>query len=187
MEIISNRPKETALTVKPDDPRCQEIVALYGEAHQMYMAVKPDAPSAATPAMVEMMMAYGKDTILKQLLIRTRFMVLRMDAELLNDEEIASIATAIAGDPRARILGYDLVLGFFDTLERGEYELYSFKPRNIVEAWSKYANGAISRQERMKEQAEAERHEAERQQHDREYLRPEEFRKWKEQFNKQQS
>jgi hypothetical protein len=111
-----------------------------------------------------------------------------MDTEALNDEEIASIVKAISGDPRGRILGYDLVLGFFDAIERGEYELYSFKPRHIISAWSHYVNAALAKQERLKQKAESEKREAERQQHDREYLRPAEFKKWKEQFlNNQQS
>lgn len=184
MELISNRPKETALTVTPDDPRCKAIVARYGEPHQFYMAIDSSNPSAATPSMVMAMKTYGESEIVKQLNMRTRFMVLRMDDELLNDEEIASIVKSIAGDPRGRVLGYDLVLGFFDTLERGEYELYAFKPRNIIEAWSKYVTVAIAKQERLKQQAESEKREAERQKHDREYLRPEEFKKWKEQFMK---
>ena len=186
MEIISNRPKETAIAVTSDDPRCRAIVARYGEANQFYMALTPASPSADTPPMVLAMKTYGEDIIRKQLNMRTRFMVLRMDTELLNDEEIASITAAIAGDPRGRVLGYDLVLGFFDALERGEYELYSFKPRHIVTAWSHYVTAALARQDRLKQKAESERREQERRQHDREYLRPEQFRKWKENFLKQQ-
>lgn len=182
MEIISNRPTETALTITPDDPRCKAVVARYGEQHQFYMSINPAKPSAATPSMVLAMLTYGENTIVNQLNMRTRFMVLRMDAEQLNDEEIASIVKAIAGDPRGRVLGYDLVLGFFDAIERGEYELYAFKPRNIIEAWGKYVKSATAEQERLKQQAESERREAERMKHDREYLRPEEFKKWKQQF-----
>jgi hypothetical protein len=183
MEIISNRPNTQALMKAPGDPRCRAIMATYGEANQFYMALNPAMPSASTPEMVLAMKTYGEDAIIKQLRMRTRFMVLRMDTELLNDEEIASIAQAIAGDPRGRTLGYDMVLGFFDAVERGEYELYAFKPRNIISAWGQYVKSAAAKQERLKQQAESEKREAERQQHDREYLRPEEFRKWKEQFN----
>lgn len=187
MEIINSRPETTALTATPDDARCQAIVAQYGNAHQFYMALTPAMPSATTPSMVMAMRTYGEDAIITLLNMRTRFMVLRMDTELLNDEEISSITKAIAGDPRGRILGFDLVLGFFDAIERGEYELYGFKPRNIVAAWSQYATRAIARQERLKQQAESERREAERQKHDREYLRPDEFKKWKESFINNQS
>ena len=188
MEIISNRPNETAITVTPDDPRCQAIMARYGEANQFYMNINSSAPSAHTPSMVMAMKTYGEYEIAKQIRMRTRFMVLRMDTELLNDEEIASIAQAITGDPRGKTLGYDLVLGFFDAIERGEYELYSFKPRHIIAAWSKYVAHALAVQDRLKEQAESEQREAERKKHDREYLRPDEFRKWKEQFfNNRQS
>jgi hypothetical protein len=159
-------------------------VAQYGDAHQFYMRLTPAMPSAATPSMVMAMKAYGQQAIVSLLNMRTRFMVVRMDAELLNDEEIHSITTAIAGDPRGRVLGFDLVLSFFDALERGEYELYGFKPRNIIAAWSQFVTSATAKQERIKQQAEHDRREAERRQHDREYLRPDEFRKWKEQFQK---
>lgn len=184
MEYTNNRPTETAITAVSDDPRCRAIVAQYGDAHQFYMRLTPAMPSAATPSMVMAMKAYGQQAIFSLLNMRTRFMVVRMDAELLNDEEIHSITTAIAGDPRGRVLGFDLVLSFFDALERGEYELYGFKPRNIIAAWSQFVTSATAKQERIKQQAEHDRREAERRQHDREYLRPDEFRKWKEQFQK---
>lgn len=188
MEIISNRPTVTALTATPDDPRCRAVVARFGEEHQFYMSIDSAKPSASTPSMVLAMLTYGEDAIVRQLRMRTRFMVLRMDTELLNDEEIASIAMAIASDKRGRVLGYDLVLGFFDAIEHGEYELYAFKPRNIIEAWGKYVKSAAAEQERLKQRAESERREAERMKHDREYLRPEEFKKWKQQFlNRQES
>ena len=184
MEYTNNRPTETAITAVSDDPRCRAIVAQYGDAHQFYMHLTPAMPSAATPSMVMAMKAYGQQAIVSLLNMRTRFMVVRMDAELLNDEEIHSITTAIAGDPRGRVLVFDLVLSFFDALERGEYELYGFKPRNIIAAWSQFVTSATAKQERIKQQAEHDRREAERLQHDREYLRPDEFRKWKEQFQK---
>lgn len=184
MEYTNNRPNATAITAVSDDPRCRAIVAHYGDAHQFYMRLTPAMPSAATPSMVMAMDAYGQQAIVSLLNMRTRFMVVRMDAELLNDEEIHSITTAIAGDPRGRVLGFDLVLSFFDALERGEYELYGFKPRNIIAAWSQFVTAATAKQERIKQQAEHDRREAERRQHDREYLRPDEFRKWKEQFQK---
>ena len=182
MEITNNRPTETAIAVSSDDPRCRAITSRYGDAHQFYMRLTPAMPSADTPSMVMAMKTYGQETILGLLRTRTRFMVIRMDSELLNDEEIASIANAIGNDPRGRVLGFDLVLSFFDALERCEYELYGFKPRNIIAAWSKFVTAATARQERLKQQAESKRLEQERQQHDRQYLRPDEFRKWKEQF-----
>lgn len=184
MEYTNNRPTETAITVSSDDPRCRAIVAQYGNADQFYMSLTPSMPSAATPSMVMAMKTYGQQAIVSLLNMRTRFMVVRMDAELLNDEEIHSITTAIAGDPRGRVLGFDLVLSFFDSLERGEYELYGFKPRNIIEAWSRWVTAAAAKQERLKQQAEAAERKQERIKHDRGCLHGEELRKWKENFLK---
>lgn len=175
--LPSTRTETTAVAVTPGDPRCQAIAQRYGEQHQMYMAVADGEPKADTPSMVMMMKTYGPDTIKKQLSMRMRFSVLKMDAELLNDEEIDTIASGIADDPNARILGYDLVLGFFRSLERSEFELYSCKPRHIMSAWQQYARTALQVMHRLKEAAERKRRDEEWENHSKQCITLAEFKR----------
>lgn len=187
MQILPSNRKETSVALTQDDPRCRAIVARYGDANQFYMSVADKQPKADTPTMVMARGAYGDEAITRQLMMRTRIMVVRMDESALNDEEVASIARAIAGDERGLMLSYDLVLGFFSAVERGEYELYAFKPRHIIAAWSQYVKAAHARMDRLKQKAESAKLEEERRKHDREYLRPDQFRRWKEEFLKSQN
>lgn len=161
MEIISNRPKE--LTVTHDDPRCVAVMARYGEADRMFTAIMSHPKlSPTTPSMVMMMRTYGLETVYRQIYNRLKISVLRMDESMLNDEEMGTIALNIVDDRNARVLGYDLVLEFFRRMEKGEFELYACKPRNIMAAWQQYAKHAAALQIRMKEEAErAEREKAE--------------------------
>ena len=179
MEIISNRPKE--ITVATDDQRSTAIMQRYGDADRMFTALMEQTePKADTPELVLVMKEYGTDEVLKQLRTRMRIAVLRMDESILNDEEVSTIARGIVEDKDARTLGYDLVLDFFKKLEGGYYELYACKPRHIMAAWRQHVSVAASIQTRLVEAQERAQREAEQARHDAEYLRPEEFRRWKE-------
>lgn len=186
MQYTNNRPKE--IVVAHEDQRCAVIRAKYGEADHLFTRImEQQKPVASTPTMVLVMKTYGTDTVIMQLAARMRIAMLRMDESMLTEEETQIVARGIAEDSTARTLGYDLVMEFFRRLERSEYELYACKPRNIMAAWKQFARYATSLQTRMKEAEDNDRREAERQQHDKRYLRPEEFRRWKEQWTSQQS
>lgn len=180
MKITSNRPKE--VTIAEDDPRCITIKSNYGTANTMLSTVMAQKPKAGTPELVLMIKTYGPDVLVSQIAGRLRVAMLRLDESMLNDEEIMSIATSIIKDEDALVLGYDLVMDFFKRLELCEYELYSGKPRHIMAAWKSHCAYAKAMQTRLNEAAESEARRQEQAKHEREYLRPAEFRKWKESF-----
>lgn len=183
--LPSNR--QTAVQVTPDDPRCQAIVQRYGSAENLYLQVMSGKPKADTPTLVMCIRTYGEDIIQRQIASRMKMCVMTMGETSMDDIDATVIARGINEDSTARTLGYDLVMEFFRRLERSEYELYACKPRNIMAAWQQFARYATSLQTRMKEAEDHDRREAERQQHEKRYLRPEEFRRWKEQWTSQQS
>lgn len=179
--LPSQRTELPAVIATPEDPRCVTIAKRYGEADHLYMAIASGEPQADTPSMVMVMKTYGPDAVLRQLQTRIRIAVLRMDESALNDEEVLSIATAILNDPRARVLGYDLVMGFFTSLERGEYVLYNMKPRNVMTAWQQYASHAHLVQSQLKEEADRQRREKEWEEHRKNAITFEEYKRRKQQ------
>ena len=175
----------TGVTATPDDPRCVAIKNRYGDADHLYMEVADMLPKAETPSMVMVMRTYGPDKVKRQLAMRIRISVLRMDESTLNDEEVESIARAIAGDPMGLTLSYDLVLGFFNAVERGEYELYAFKPRHIISAWGIYKKAAHSRMDMLRQQAESEQRDLEYERHRSQCITLEEYKRRKQAINNQ--
>ena len=81
------------------------------------------------------------------------------------------------GDTKARTLGYDHVIGFFNALERVEYPLYSFKPRHVMEAWQQYATAAHRLQDKMKAEAESAQREKEEEEHRKQCITFDEFKR----------
>ena len=175
MEYTNNR--TTAITVAQDDPRCVVIRESYGSADKMLTTIMGREPSADTPSLVMVLHAYGHGSIIRQLGARVRAAVLRMDDTALNDEEIMSIATAMASDKAARTLGYDLVMEFFSCLERGEYEVFSFKPRHVMAAFRKYERHARQVQSTLKQEAEWKRYEEEMAEHRKHAITFEEYKR----------
>lgn len=181
--LPSTRTETAAVTSTPGDPRCVAIANRYGEADHLYMEIINAEPKAETPSMVMVMATYGTDAVLRQLQARIRIAVLRMDESALNDEEVESIAQAIVDEESARILGYDLVMGFFTALEHGKYSLYNFKPRHVMEAWHKYAESAIRTQGKLKRAAENARNDAEWEEHRKQCITFEEYKRRKQQHS----
>jgi len=177
MTILPTTRVDAALVATPDDPRCVAIANRYGEINQLFMAVNKQQPKADTPSLVMVMKTYGPDEVKRQLEMRIRFFVLKMDDGLLNDEEVSSLADSIANNKNARILGYDLVLDFFRALEEGEYPLYACKPRHIMEAWQTYAKSALAIQHKLKEQAEREQRDREWEEHHKQCITLAEFKR----------
>lgn len=181
MELLTSNRRDTAVAVTPDDPRCVAIINRYGSADNLYMNVASIEPKAGTPTLVMCLKAYGTDIISRQIASRMKMCAMTMGETSMDDIDASLVASAIIEDASARVLGYDLVLRFFRRLELGHFELFACKPRNIMSAWQQYAKQAINKQARLNEEAEREQREAERARHEKEYLRPEEFRRWKEQ------
>ena len=163
--LPSNRQEKVSVAITADDPRCRAIAIRYGSIDNLYLQVTNNAPSADTPSLVMCMKTYGQNDVRRQLAARMKTAVLLMGETSMDDSDAEIIAGAICDDAGARILGYDLVMGFFRSLEKGEYELYSCKPRQVMTAWQQYARTAHAKQTRLKEQQERDRRDREYEEH----------------------
>ena len=179
MEILPSNRRETAVAVTytPDDPRCMAIASRYGTEQNLYTIVSTGTPSADTPSMVLCMKTYGPDAVTRQLASRMKMAALRMGETTMDNIDAGLIAQGIADDPGARILAYDLVMGFFTRLEQGHFNLYSCKPRHVMEAWQQYSKGAHQEQTRLREEAEKKRHDEEMAEHRKNAITFEEFKR----------
>lgn len=163
----------------PDDPRCVAVVQRYGNDSAMYQQMIQCEPKADTPSMVIMMRTYGTDAVRRQLASRMKMAALRMGETTLDEADATIIGEAICDTGDARMLAYDLVLGFFRALETGRYELYSCKPRHVMDAWRKYSAAAHQLQTRLREQAVRERRDREWEAHHKQCITLAEYRRRK--------
>lgn len=154
MEILPSNRKSELITAGNDE-RSLAVRKKFGTPENLYIHATSGELSADTPSMVLCMMAYGEQTIRRQIAGRMKMAAMRMGETSIDLADTEIIAEAIASNEKARILGYDMVMRFFRMLELGEYELYACKPRNVMEAWQKYAKGAIAEQIRTKRKAES--------------------------------
>ena len=175
--LPSNRQEKAPVAVTMDDPRCRLIASRYGTIDNLYTMVTAREPSAETPSLIMCMKTYGAEPVRRQLSARMKMAVVRMGEVDLDDADATIIGEAIAEDDEARVLGYDLVLGFFKALETGRYELYSCKPRHVMAAWRKYAASAHMLQTRLKEQAEREQRDREYEQHRKQCITLKEYKR----------
>lgn len=189
MEILPSNRRETAVAVTytPDDPRCMAIASRYGTEQNLYTIVSTGTPSADTPSMVLCMKTYGPDAVTRQLASRMKMAALRMGETTMDNIDAGLIAQGIANDPGARILAYDLVMGFFTRLEQGHFNLYSCKPRHVMEAWQQYSKSAHHEQTRLREEADRQRRDKEWDEHKKQCITLEEYKRRKLQHNDNES
>ncbi len=157
------------MTATPQDPRCVAIAERYGDftafantwrpENLFYIAQNVDN-SADTPALVMMMLTYGKENISNHIQLVLIWVVKEMRETNINMADIERISKLITENKKLRLLNYAFLLTFFAKIMQGEYDLYSCKPHQFMAAFLKYAVTAKARQEEMeraKRQAEEER------------------------------
>lgn len=175
MEILhSNRTAE--LITADKDERCVAIAQTYGGADNLYLQATSGELSAEMPSMVLCMKTYGEMTIRRQIAGRMKMVAMRMGETSMDVADTEIIAEAISQNASARILGYDLMMRFFRYLEIGKYELYACKPRNVMEAWQRYAKTAIAEQNKIKSELASRKRNEEWQEHQKHVLRGSELK-----------
>ena len=171
MEILPSKRKSAELVSADNDKRCVAIREAYGSAENLYLQATSGELSADTPSMVLCMRAYGEQAIRRQIAGRMKMAAMRMGETSIDLADTEIIAEGIATEESAKILGYDMVMRFFRMIELGKFDLYSCKPRNVMEAWQKYAKSAIAEQHKLKERAESAKHDAEWREHQKQVLK----------------
>lgn len=185
MEILPSNRKETGLIPADNDKRCVAVRQFYGSPDNLYVRATSGELSSETPSMVLCMRTYGEQTIRRQIASRMKMAAMRMGETSIDIADTEIIAEAIATEDSAKILGYDMVMRFFRWLELGKYDLYSCKPRNVMEAWQKYAKTAITEQQKLKEKAESAKRDEEWREHQKQVLKGDALRAWLEKRRKE--
>lgn len=171
MEILPSNRKSAELISADKDERCLAVAKVYGSADNLYMQATSGNISPETPSMVLCMKTYGEMTIRRQIAGRMKMAALRMGETMIDVADTEIIAEAISQEASARVLGYDLVMRFFRWIELGKCELYACKPRNVMEAWQRYAKTAIDEQNKLKTELESKKHDEEWDEHQQNVLR----------------
>lgn len=184
MEILPSNRKSGLITANNDE-RSMAVREKFGTPENLYVRVTSGELSADTPSLVLCMSTYGEQTIRRQIAGRMKMAAMRMGETSIDIADTEIIAEAITTNEKARILGYDMVMRFFRMLELGEYELYGCKPRNVMEAWQKYANTAIVKQRRIKDKAESEKRDNEWRERPKNFLKGDALRAFLEKCRKE--
>lgn len=185
MEILHSNRKSAELITADKDERCIAVARVYGSADNLYLQATSGELSAETPSMALCMITYGEPTIRRQIAGRMKMAAMRMGETSIDLADTEIIAEGIATEESAKILGYDMVMRFFRMIELGKFDLYSCKPRNVMEAWQKYAKSAIAEQHKLKERAESAKRDAEWREHQKQVLKGDALKAWLEKRRKE--
>lgn len=170
MKLLTDNKRDVAMT--PYDPRCMAIVQRHGDfasfqAHycpvnmvQIAQSVDrcPDAPS-----LVLLLMTYGTERMAKNLSLFLVAVVKQLKLDNVDFNDIKTIATLITQNETLRKLKYPYIIAFFVAVMQGEFNVYAFKPHQVMKAFKEYAGQAIRSQAMMLEEEERRKYEAEQQ------------------------
>lgn len=168
MKLLTDNKRDVAMT--PYDPRCMAIVQRHGDfasfqAHycpanmvQIAQSVDPD-----TPSLVLLLMTYGTERMQKNLSLFLVAVVKQLKLDNVDFNDIRTIATLITQNDTLRKLKYPYIIAFFVAVMQGEFNVYAFKPHQVMKAFKEYAGQAIRSQAIMLEEEERRKYEAEQQ------------------------
>ena len=161
MKLITDNKRDVAVT--PYDSRCMAIVREHGDfaafqsrycpANMVQIAYdaenRPDAPS-----LVLLLKTYGNGCMEKNLSLFLVAVVKNLKLDNVDFTGITTIAKLITQNDTARRLKYPFIVLFFVKVMQGEYNVYAFKPHQVMKAFREYSEQAIRMQATMLEEEE---------------------------------
>ena len=161
MKLITENNRDIAAT--PYDRRCMEIVARHGDfaAFQgkycpanMLEIVQSLNHYIDAPSLVMLLKTYGSANIVKNLALFLVAVVKNLKLDSVDFADINTIATLMTQNDTARRLKYPFIVLFFVKVMQGEYNVYAFKPHQVMKAFREYSEQAIRMQATMLEEEE---------------------------------
>ena len=158
MKLITDNTRYIAAT--PHDRRCMEIVARHGDfaAFQgkycpanMLEIVQSLNHYTDAPSLVMLLKTYGSANIVKNLSLFLVAVVKNLKLDSVEFADINTIATLMTQNDTARRLKYPYIVEFFVKVMQGEYNVYAFKPHQVMRAFKEYSAQALHSQALMLE------------------------------------
>ena len=172
----TNNSTRAVVAVTADDARCVAIRKRYGDRAAMVAKWMPNACAryigthiteavrGDVPPMVLMMAAYGDSAVEDIVANFVDWAVTMCGDSQLDRCELDQIVHGITDNTKARALNFALVLAFFPRLANGDFDLYGFKPVNVLNAYRRHIDEMAARRDHEVTRQESEQRDRDRQQ-----------------------
>ena len=173
MKLLNGNNKTDALALTTDERTAivKEVRGIFGNERQMlayWDVAKYAERNGHHPAtsMARMLISYGKADVRYILRQHLRAAFFKMGETKMTSEVITSVAESMADtmELEVRVLDFGRLLGFFQAITRGEYNLYNCTHLQVMNAFREYCKKAFAEQQaerKAKEDAERERRDEE--------------------------